>query len=435
MAATSKIEWTHATFNPWIGCAKVAAGCEHCYAEAFAKRTGKAQWGVNGTRVKTGEAYWRQPLKWNSEAAAAGERRRVFCASLADVFEDWRGPILDHHGEPLWCRADELTSEPHTLSRSGYRPATIGDVRRMLFNLIDATPHLDWLLLTKRPENVRDMLERVLILEQGGDPANARFFEMHGEDDPHTPLANHINEALAGNEPFSNVWLGTSIANQSDADRNVAPLLGCRALTPVLFVSAEPLLGQIDIRRYLTGRDDQGNSAVCGQPVRCRREPAFPSLDLVIVGGESGHHARPMHPDWARGLRDQCQAAGVPFFFKQWGEFKPVQSASFATPGGMADGTNRLAMLRDGRICFRDRGPALCKETIDPEAEADLDRESARWEREFKAGRGLPEWETSHPLGYQWMAKVGKQAAGRLLDGREWNELPLAHVPAGANHA
>jgi protein gp37 len=125
MGADSKIEWTHHTFNPWIGCTKVSAGCAHCYAEALMdKRWGKVKWGPNGTRVRTSDANWREPLKWNNAAMMAGERHRVFCASLADVFEN-RPELLP------W--------------------------RRDLFELIRITPYLDWLLLTKRPEHVVDM--------------------------------------------------------------------------------------------------------------------------------------------------------------------------------------------------------------------------------------------------------------------------------------
>jgi len=118
MGKDSKIEWTHHTFNPWWGCVKVSPGCEHCYAEAFAKRVGKKVWGAQSDRRFFGDPHWREPLKWHDEAVITGERRRVFCASMADVFED----------------RDELI--PH---------------RIRLFQLIANTPKLDWLLLTKRP--------------------------------------------------------------------------------------------------------------------------------------------------------------------------------------------------------------------------------------------------------------------------------------------
>lgn len=120
MGKDSKIEWTHHTFNPWWGCTKVSDGCKNCYAETFSKRTGNAVWGDGAPRRFFGDAHWNEPLKWNAEAAKAGEQRRVFCASMADVFED-RPDLVEH--------------------------------RKRLAALIRATPNLIWLLLTKRPEN------------------------------------------------------------------------------------------------------------------------------------------------------------------------------------------------------------------------------------------------------------------------------------------
>lgn len=365
MAANSKIEWTDHTFNPWIGCTKVAAGCEHCYAESFAKRYGKAIWGPHGTRVKTSETYWRQPLKWNRESeervARGEERAKVFCASLADVFEDWDGWVLNHTGH---CIADcqdcggrilgEGMLPPHcgTCGSDNFRLATLETLRRNLFALVDATPHLDWLLLSKRPENIHRMWRAVNInSQQRADDRNER-----------------------GELYRRNVWLLTSIATQADADRNIPELLKCRDLVPVLGLSCEPLLGPIDIIRTMkpTDRDwEEFHDRTCDaegweEPEEfieeCEEECDYinygrqlvhssehreweydrqrfaqrialkRSIDWIICGGESGPHARPMHPDWVRSLRDQCQAAGVPFFFKQgsqtkeWPAFKDFES-------------------------------------------------------------------------------------------------------------
>lgn len=185
---------------------------------------------------------------WNKNAdaflAKHGRRQRVFCASLADVF--------DNAVDPQW-RAD-------------------------LFSLIAQTPNLDWLLLTKRIGNVGSMLEQ---LAHGSDP----------------------DLSLRDMMPLPNVWIGVTITNQAEADRDISKLLAVAAR--VRFLSMEPLLGPVDIVPYI--HCDVGNA-----------------VDWVIVGGESGPGARPMHPDWARSLQDQCQAAGVPFFFKQWGEWLPV---------------------------------------------------------------------------------------------------------------
>lgn len=257
--AETAIEWTATvlpdgtslpgyTFNPWIGCTKVSPGCDHCYAETQNdfRKWNAAGWGPHASRRRTSAGYWRQPLKWNREAEASGIRRKVFCASLADVF--------DNHGS--------ITS--------GWR----GD----LWHLIARTPNLDWLLLTKRPQNIAKMLPDGYGAPPWGDG-------------------------------WPNVWIGTTAENQAEADRRIPILLNTPAA--VRFVSAEPLLGRIVIPRAWLRQGDNGSWPMSEQP--------HTGLDWVIVGGESGPSARPMHPDWARSIRDQCKAAGVPFFMKQMG--------------------------------------------------------------------------------------------------------------------
>ncbi len=307
MGENSKIEWTHHTFNPWIGCAKVAAGCTHCYAESYANRYGKAKWGVDGTRVKTTAAYWKQPFKWNREAEMDGERRRVFCASLADVFEDWQGPIHNANGERL--SRDE--NGYHTLNGRPDPWTTMDDLRRDLFAVIDATPHLDWLLLTKRPENIKKMW-------------------------PKTPHGEHHHRVECECKQCwhrGNCWLLTSIAEQADADRNVPELIKCRDLVPVLGLSAEPLVGPVNIEVAWDG------------------EPTLPTaqVDWVIVGGESGHHARSFNAEWARAIVAQCKAAGVPCFVKQMGE----NLFTTQRPNDWPDGTpNSKEYHRDYGDCW-----------------------------------------------------------------------------------
>lgn len=292
MAENSNIEWTDHTFNPWIGCQKVGPGCDYCYAEAWDGRGLQGQatrWGPDAARTRTGAANWNKPRAWNAAAAKSGKRARVFCASLADVF--------DNH------------------------PSILPDWRSDLWRLIQATPHLDWLLLTKRPGNI----ERFL-------PAFMR--------------------------PFPNLWLGCTVVNQAEADRDIPKLLAVPA--HVRFLSIEPMLGPIDLRGIWTHCPTHDfHSGFCLGPCPDRRR-----LDWVICGGESGPNARPMHPDWARSLRDQCRAAFVAFHFKQWGEYEADQI-----------------------------GP-----------------EDAR--------------STSHPPGHVNFRKVGKKMAGRKLDGRTWDELP-----------
>lgn len=234
MGALSKIEWTDHTFNPWVGCTKVSAACDSCYAEAWAKRTGHPNlW--HGERRRTSAVNWNQPLKWNAAAIAEGVRRRVFCASLADVF--------DNQVPAEW--------------------------RRDLFDLIWKTPGLDWLLLTKRPQNIGKMLWHA------------------------------IGEAELW--PWPNVWLGTTAENQEEYDRRWSSLSQIHA--KVRFISYEPALGPIT-RLHL---------ALDG-----------PIPNWIICGGESGGKARPMNPDWARDLRDFCSTFKVDFFFKQWGEYQPL---------------------------------------------------------------------------------------------------------------
>ncbi|WP_217923800.1 DUF5131 family protein [Miltoncostaea oceani] len=263
MGADSAIQWTHHTFNPWRGCTHVSPGCEHCYAEALSKRN-PAQlgtWGAGGTRVIASESYWRQPERWNRAAEKAGERHRVFCASLADVFED--RPELD---------------EP----------------RVRLLDLIIATPHLDWLLLTKRPENARTILREV---ERG---------------------ARWVGSTFA--EAFPNVWLGTTVEDQRRADERIPILLDTPAA--VRFLSCEPLLGPVDLV----------------EPVRRHRNGPLPfrtaGIDWIIVGGESGPKARPMDLAWARSLVEQGQRAAVPVFVKQLGR-RPVYAVDHRGGDGM----------------------------------------------------------------------------------------------------
>jgi protein gp37 len=267
-AQLTLIAWCHMTFNPWRGCVKIDAECRNCYASTMANRWGWPIWGMNAVRAIASEAYWRRPARWNRLAGDAGVRLRVFCASLADVFELRPDPTLN---------------------------AGLDAARARLFRLIEATPHLDWLLLTKRPEHIRSM-------------APARWW-------------------TDGWPP--NVWIGTSIGRQhgpggyGGADTRVPELLALRQPDGrgprVLFLSCEPLIGPVDLTPWLYGQvhadTTRGTGGVGGQMLTADRPP----LDWVIIGGESGAKARRMDPAWARALVDQCTEAGVPVFFKQAG--------------------------------------------------------------------------------------------------------------------
>jgi protein gp37 len=260
MGAGTNIEWCDHTFNPIWGCTKVSPGCTNCYAAAFAHRLGLDVWGPGGPRRQFKQEHWDEPLRWNAVAEKAGLRQRVFCASMADVFED----------HPIW----ELE-------------------RPRLFSLIAKTPSLDWLLLTKRPENIRRFLPDPIV--HGVSPAVYR----------ERPIVGWIGEGdLASRRAYTmiwpNVWLGTTVEDQQRADERLPHLLAVPSV--VRFVSCEPLLERVDLSPWLKAR----------------------ALHWVIAGGESGHGARPFDVRWAQELRADCEGRAA-FFMKQMGSV-PVDS-------------------------------------------------------------------------------------------------------------
>ena len=226
MSANSDIEWTDHTFNIVWGCEKVSPACKHCYAESFAKRVGFDVWGADKPRRLLSDAYWREPIKWNAAAQKAHTVGRVFCSSMADVFED------------------------HPMN---------AEQRTRLWTLIKSTPWLRWLLLTKRPENVREMV-------------------------PPEWLEEWPENVLPGFTAENQEWFDRRAVSAVD----FAHTFGVR-----WFVSYEPALGPVDFM------------------------PGMPGIAWLIVGGESGAGARPMPEAWVRSARDQAVAAGVPFFLKQ----------------------------------------------------------------------------------------------------------------------
>jgi len=288
MGKDSRIEWTHHTFNPWWGCVKVSPACDHCYAEAWAKRVGSDVWGPKSERRFFGDAHWKEPLKWNREATEEGIRRRVFCASMADVFEN--------------------------------RPDLV-ETRLKLLKLIEATPMLDWLLLTKRIHLVKKLLPKDYVLPK-------------------------------------HVWIGTTVENQEQADKRLKYLLQI-AGPSVRFVSCEPLLSSIDLEAHL---QPQKNGL---------------RIDWVIAGGESGHGARPMDPTWPEDLQAQCEAADVPFHFKQWGHWAPADNLPLA--------------------------------------------------QDFPANKVVHFFKGAQPVS---VVSVGKSAAGRILQGRTWDQFPTTRTSA-----
>ena len=331
MGDTTGIEWTDHTFNPWWGCVRVSPACEHCYAETFAKRFG-VEWGVKAERKMASEKVWAAPLRWNRAAEKAGVRARVFCASMADVFEDRRD---------------------------------LDALRERLFALIAQTPWLDWQLLTKRPEAVMALV-------------------------PESWSQGVRGVAETGFPP--NVWVGTTVEDRRRADARVPHLLAIPAA--VRFLSCEPLLGALDLSQWLGGYVLRTND---GRWLRNTHPDAATTggtwlrgIEWVIGGGESGHGARPTHLGWARSLLNQCAEAGVPFFWKQWGEWAPGNDG----PGG------DILPIASG-----------CKA-------------SGFWtyNDDWIGAAGA---EGLNPF-RQTMVRVGKKTAGAILDGVEHKHFPGA---------
>ena len=302
MSENTKIEWCDHTFNPWEGCQKIGPGCDNCYAATRNARFAGGiaiNWGAGAPRRRTSASNWNKPRAWNAQAdaffAQHGRRQRVFCASLADVF--------DNEVDREW--RDDLAT------------------------LILDTPNLDWLLLTKRIGNAGAMMGEMFL-----------------------------------DGPPDNLWLGATIVNREEMLRDGPKLKRVPAL--VHFWSCEPLLGDLG------------------------EIPSELIPHWIIAGGESGPGARPIHPDWARSLRDQCQAAGTPFLFKQWGEW------------GEPDSIEATGLAHQG------------------------------WYEADRLDGGVPRHEWPGPVhnGVELASlrpevfRVGKKAAGRLLDGRTWDEVP-----------
>lgn len=370
MGKDTGIQWTDHTFNPWWGCTRVSAGCANCYAASLDERFhgSRPHWGRHEPRKFFGDKHWAQPIAWNKAAERDGVRRRVFCASMADVFEG----------------RDTMPAESWPL---------VQEARLRLFDVIRTTPHLDWQLLTKRPENILATISRC-----------AEESAVNGQHE----LAEWLLAWYNGNPP-ANVWLGTSVEDQKTADTRVSQLL--RVAAVVHFLSAEPLLAGVDLTQWMPAKSQQHWTARCRDcgyvcdaehvhqyscgdwdEVDCPKcgsdkthEHLPGRIKWVICGGESGRNARPMHPKWARSLRDQCQAAGVAYFFKQWGAWRPpVEGEEYNTLHGR--------MAKPPAFVVSQNGTVHC---------------------------------TKGPAGEGAVAMIGcTKAAGRMLDGREWNEFP-----------
>lgn len=338
------IEWTDETWNPIVGCSAVSPGCDHCYAEresAGRLRNVPVYQGLTEDGKWTGQVRFiperlDQPLRWKRP-------RRIFVNSMSDLFHPEVLKMEHHNGFPplAWIVAVMVATERHTFQ-----------------------------VLTKRPQVMAAVLREPMFKLD----VNACLLQMG-----HTVMRGGMSET---DTPWpAHIWWGTSIESQSYAFR-ARYLLETPAA--VRFVSAEPLLGPLWLRPYLDGCRPGSHSELTGQQLNDGGAEASEvwvrvadrGLDWVICGGESGPGARPMHPDWARSLRDQCQEAGVAFLFKQWGEWAPRRDRDYVD----------LSIALDGRTW---RGP-----------------------------------DVTAAIGARGMHRYGKHAAGRELDGRTWDEYP-----------
>lgn len=367
MTDKTKIEWTDATWNPIRGCSRVSQGCVNCYAEGVARRfsgTGGAYEGLinkhgswNGN-IRFVDHLLDQPLRW-----ARG--RKIFVNSMSDLF---------HENVPFEYIA-------------------------VIFWIMSVTMRHTYQVLTKRPERMLEFFRWVADYD-GAFP-----------DDRITDIA-HAHPAVKALDwkpatskrggydncgpsfPYENVWLGVSVENQEAADERIPLLLQTPAA--VRFLSCEPLLEKIDLRFIHTYkfRGAEILDALTGDLYGILGDPApghLPSLDWIIAGGESGHGARPMHPDWPRSLLDQCQAAGVPLFFKQWGEWLAFYKDS---PCIRKDELTGSPIIKSDGKLFKNESIVI------------------------DAADGTV------------FARFGKKHAGRMLDGRIWDEFPGEHHDA-----
>lgn len=313
----SKIEWTHHTANLWWGCTHVHAGCDNCYAETLSKRWGNEVWGNDKPRKEI-KKVWSDLEKFQKMAAGAGEIHRVFVGSMMDIFEKPM-PLIDSKGELYKCIKTDI-------------------LRMRLFENISLGyyPNLMFLLLTKRPSNIN----------------------------------KYIPESWKENPP-ANVMFGTSVVNQETADTLIPQLLQVKGKR---FLSCEPLLGPISFERYGCYEILESTD---GSPNQQSRFSCY--IHWVIVGGESGHGARPMNPKWVINIRNQCNISNVPFLFKQWGEWVSEFHHAVNHEKNYKHSTEFVKMV-----------------TIE----------------------GIPDYEG------EYMLQIGKKTAGNILDGKQYLEFP-----------
>ncbi len=348
---STKIEWTDRTWNPLAGCTMVSRACENCYAMRMAFRLEHmGQDKYKGTTRKTegGKIIWTgkinidekallQPLKWKKP-------QRVFVNSMSDLFHENIGfSIIDS-----------------------------------VIAMMAITPHITYQILTKRADRMEWYMNRFKSLPTVHMAVAANYLGLSEEQ---------IQKIRTVNWPLPNVWLGTTIENQKEADKRIPHLLNCPAA--VRFVSCEPLVGPINLNGDKWGKiidtpEGKYQDYLMGRELVPMSDGSYSAqwkgrIDWVITGGESGPNAEPSHPDWFRSLRNQCEAAGVPFFFKQWGEWMPYS------------GTLKDLTFQKGFFISKLNGRPVHLEE-----------------------------------GMAFMQKLGKNVSGNQLDGKVYNEFPEA---------
>lgn len=368
MGRDTAIAWTNvcdglgATFNPWIGCSRIHTGCLNCYAENEwgMDRRGRVIWGPNGTRSLTTIENWANVLKWNRECEKTKTVGGVFCASLADILEDFTGTMMNHRKEtvficnrhgfdrnpqglPIWdtdeyCPHCERESAPSKLKRA----VVMSDVRREVFALMDRCPWLIFICLTKRPGNIITHVPRAKWCPKCG---------FHGFGNVNCPTCVSVNDHILptgdvaelrkSHHPIersakyrANVWWGTSVSDQKTYDEFAHQLFPARNMTPVLFLSGEPLVDRMSLRNRIWCRyHERFEEAVMDESSPCFRWQSLETdmIDQLIIGGESGEpkdydQIREFDVAWACWLLAQCEYAGIKPFMKQFGS-RPINAA------------------------------------------------------------------------------------------------------------
>lgn len=313
MAGQSNIEWTDATWNPVTGCTRVSAGCDHCYAVAMTHRLEGASLGAPGGQRDRGKIG----LKYAGLTVVNGKGERHFNGKVRCHEDVLRTPFF-------WKKTRRIFVNSMSDLFHPYVPFEFIDT---VFAVMSLCPQHTFQILTKRPERMFAWFGRYAAMP-------ARLAYRVGEE-----ASRFLDCAKGGaanwtdDGALSNVWLGTSVENQQTADQRIPYLLSCPAA--VRFVSYEPALGPVDFKMRPNG--DRSICCQCGERHEgsCFDHPHHRGLDWIIVGGESGPGARPMHSNWARAVRDQCKAASIPMFFKQWGEWLPAGEDGISKHGAI----------------------------------------------------------------------------------------------------